>query len=315
MRNAFTFIELVFVIVVIGILAKFGTNILLTTYKTATASFVNNKILADTELTLSQLSNRLQYRIRSSVVARNGAAGGFSGLASAGGGETVLEWIGYDIDGWLGTAASTDPTWSGFIDVNNAGALGVARNYLESPGTNTGNVNTTIQALSPGAAGTGISNSAIFFTGENSNTLTDYGWDENAELFQSTTAAHRINSLGGGLVTQLADATLPLPLSTFAGTDIYENYKLAWTAYAVSLEDGDGDGVNDDLVLYYDYQPWEGEAYDDANSSSVLLLQNVDTFTFQAIGETIKIQICVSDNDALGAGDGGYAVCQETAIF
>jgi len=313
MRKAFTFLELVFVIVVIGILANFGTNILVQTYTSYTASTTNNKMLANVELTLKQISNRLQYRIRSSVIARNGAGGAFTGLPSAGGGETVIEWIGYDIDGWLGTAVSTLPTWSGFIDVDDNGPIPPALNavssglYLESPGTSTAAVNAVIQALSPGG-GSGFANSAIFFTGANSDVNRSYGWNGIAQNIHSITAAHRVTF--GGTATQLADGTVGP--SSFVNTDIYENYKLAWTAYAVSLEDGDGDGALDDLVLYYDYQPWEGEGF--AGGASALLLQNVDTFRFVGVGETIQMQICVNE-DALGAGDGGYSVCEEIAIF
>ena len=309
MKKAFTFLELVFVILVMGVLANFGTNFLVQTYTSYTASTTNNKMLANVELTLKQISNRLQYRIRSSVIARNGGA--FAALPSAGGGETVIEWIGYDIDGWLGSAGLNLPTWSGFIDVDDPGAIG-ALSYLESPGTNTGVANAVIQALSPGAGGTGFANSAIFFTGANSDVTTDYGWDGVAQNIQSITAAHPIRAANiGGTATQLFDATAGP--STFVNTDIYENYKLAWTAYAISLEDGDGDGTADDLVLYYDYQPWEGEGF--AGGSSALLLQNVDTFKFVGVGETIQMQVCVNDQDVLGAGDGGYSVCEEIAIF
>jgi len=304
MRKAFTFLELVFVLVIIGILAKFGTNILMTTYQAYTVSTNNNKMLNNVELTLKQISNRMQYRIKSSVIAGNGA--GFTSITSVAGNETVLEWVGYDIDGWLGNAGSTLPLWSGFINVNDAAAI-AAGTFLESPATNTASENTLIQALRANGSATTIANAAIFFTGANSDVLTDYGWGGAAQNFQATTAAHRITS--NVTPTQLVDATL----GGFAGTDVYENYKLSWTAYAISLEDGDADGADDDLVLYYDYQPWAGNTFN--NGTRVLLLQNIDTFKFIGIGETIQLQICVNDQDSIGAGDGGYSVCEETVIF
>ncbi len=304
MRKGFTFIELVFVIVVMGILAKFGSNLLATSYQSAASSSINNRLQVDTELTLNQLSNRLQYRIKDSIITRTGVGGAAVALSSSLGTPTVLEWVGYDIDGWLGINNGTfnAPSWSGFIDVNDAGAI-AALNYLESPATDTGVANTIIQALS--VAGTDINDSAIFFTGANSDVTTDYGWN-NAQNFQSTTAAHRIGS--GAPVTRLFDMTI----STFLNTNIYENYKLAWTAYAVRLMDFDTDGNIDDLVLYYDYQPWTGETFS-ANGTPVLLLSNVDTFKFQGIGDTVKLQICVNEENTLGGGV--YAVCKETAIF
>ena len=341
MKRAFSMIELIFVIVVIGILAKFGTNILHTVYESFTVSVVNSKLHADAELALKQLSSRLQYRIRDSVIARDLVTPQIATLSSAAGANyTILEWVGSDIDGWLGTSRAGDgvagvntepvfnrPTWSGFIEVDNANAVAssqgaAASPYLESPGTNTVLVNNTIVAVSSLASGTTIANAAIFFTGANSNIQTDYGWN-GVQNFQVTTAAHRITS---GLVpTQLFDATIlpaaafppeqaPLVVgdpSSFRNTDIYENYELAWTAYAVSVEDFDGD-LDDDLVMYYDYQPWQGENYL-ANGTRVLLMHNVDTFRASAIGDTMKIQICVNEENQLGGGL--YSVCKETAIF
>lgn len=320
MKKAFTFIELIFVIVIMGILANFGTNILMTTYESYTASSTNNKMLANIELTFKQISNRLQYRIKDSVIARPSVNGAVSDITSATANSTVLEWIGYDIDGWLGTGAAigSAPTWSGFIDVDDGddgnpataltGALASqvgANPYLESPGTNIASVNAMIAALSPRA----IASPAIFFTGANSNTLIDYGWS--GAMATQNGAAHPVTSLPAQPTTRLYSNTIA---PSFSGINVYENYKLAWSAYSISLEDFDGDGDND-LVFYFDYQPWNGgTAPTGTNVRRQLLLENVDTFKFQATGETITLQICLNE-DALGAGDGGYSLCEAIAIF
>ncbi|MDF1880682.1 prepilin-type N-terminal cleavage/methylation domain-containing protein [Sulfurimonas sp. MAG313] len=298
MKKGFTFLELVFVIVIMGILAKFGTNILVTTYDSYSTSTTNSKIMADVELTLKQISNRLQYRIKDSVI----AGGAAQSLTAAPAGARLIEWIGYDVDGWLGDAASTNPTWSGFIDLTDGNIA-----ELDSPGTSTARANTVIQALRPVGSGTHIDDVAIFFTGQNADVTTDFGWYVAALNSQNNVAAHKIQD-NGAQVTKLVDNSG----ATFAGTDIYENYKLSWTAYALSFTNLNANGVGD-LFLIYDYQPWAGETI--AQGTQVLLLEGVQTFRFRALGETLQVQICVNNQNSLGLNDGGYSVCEEIAIF
>ena len=307
MRKGFTFIELIFVIMVIGIIAKFGTSLFVTAHVAAASTSINNRLHSDTDLILQQISNRLQYRIKESVVTRTSLTGTATALASTTGAPTILEWIGYDIDGWLGIHDGTfnKPTWSGFIDVSfvTLPALLPNTGFLASPGTNTADINTTIQAINStvGGGGSGISNSAVFFTGANSDVSTDYGWNTTTALgTQADVAAHRITS--EATVTRLTNAAT----TNFAGTDVYENYKLAWTAYALELNPTTGN-----LFLHYDYQPWEGER--PTNANGVLLLQNVDTFKFVSVGDSIQVQVCVNDANTLG--EGLYAICKEISIF
>ena len=211
-RTAFTMIELVFVIVVIGIIAKFGVEFLIKAYDGYIFSTVQNRLQTQTETALEQITNRLQYRIKSSIIARK-TTGVYNPLANADGTETILEWVGYDIDGLRGTTA---PTWSGFIDLASSSA-----GVLQSLGTNTTNANTIITSLSSGIAG--IANSAIFFIGGNSD-VNGFGWDGTA-ITDNTHAMHPI-----GVDAQVSHL---VPNSDLNGTDAYEYYQLAWTAYAL----------------------------------------------------------------------------------
>ena len=305
MKKGFTFIEMLFVIVIMGMLAKFGSEIFRNVYQNYTSSTANNKMQIDTELVLQQIANRLQFRLKDSVIATR-VNGNFTGLSSiTDSNYTAFEWIGYDIDGFLGNNRAgvetyNKPTWTGFIDVdaiNNP--LLADTNTLFSPSSDTGEINIVINALSP--AGVGIADSAIFFVGENANVQTDYGWNTGAQLVtQNNIAAHRIQA--GGTVQQFDDITG----ADFNGTDIYEQYRLSWTAYALEVTN-DGN-----LTLHYDYRPWDGENYDDANTSTALLMENVSTAKLQMLGDMINIQICVDENNITR---NEYSVCKEKTIF
>jgi prepilin-type N-terminal cleavage/methylation domain-containing protein len=311
MRKGFTFIEMIFVIVIMGILAKFGSEIFRNVYQNYNNSKANNELQIDTELTLQQIANRLQYRIKDSVIGRR-SNGDFTGLSSiVDSNYTAFEWVGYDIDGWLGNNRGgaevyNKPTWTGFIDVDAIDTANADVNTLFSPGTDTGEIGTVIAALSPTGAGAG--NSALFFTGGSTDIRTGYDWNTTTGILttQNNVAAHRVATTGN--VQQFADATG----ASFAGTDIYEQYKLAWTAYALSLEDFDGDGNNDELVLYYDYRPWEGDDFTDNNIPRALFIDNVSTVKLRAIGDMINIQVCISENNITGSE---YSICKEKAIF
>ncbi len=75
-----------------------------------------------------------------------------------------------------------------------------------------------------------------------------------------------------------------------------------------TMQNNNNDG---NLTLYYNYRPWEGQKYTDGNSS--LIMQDVDTFQYKAVGDLIKVQLCVKDGNI--SSDGGYSVCKEKTIF
>lgn len=295
-KRAFTMIELLIVIVIMGILAKFGTELMLRTYEDFIVGTMNNRLLGQSEAVVTQLSNRLQYRIKESMVVRQGGnATPIASTADAAGG-TVFEWIGYDIDGMRGNGGNTTPTWSGFIDVDNV--AGTATNLL-SPGSSWNRMAAVVSSLSP-------SNTvapALFFIGDESvNVTTGFGW--NAALANQNGNMHRV-AMGLG-----ADQFAP-SIGNFTGVDIYEYYRLAWTAYALELVVG-ADG-RQRLLLWYDYRPWAGEVYNQQGTSRILM-EDVSSISFASIGDALKVQVCVSDRD-LSGGNGALSVCKEKTIF
>lgn len=287
--SGFTMMELVLVIVVMGLLSKYGVEFMAQAYKGFIFSKINNSLQNKSATAVEFISKRLSYRIKDSVIARK-TDGSFTSIQNASGDTyTILEWVGSDIDNLRGDAL---PNWSGIIDLN----AGDATN-LHSPDTNTTALNNFINILSNG--NTGLADSAIYFIGSNSDVNSSYGWNGVAISDQEDAAMHPITY--GSSPTDFSSSIA----DDFTSVDIYEYYKLAWTAYAIELTD-DGN-----LTLYYDYQPWKGESYTDNGVKSSLIMQNIDTFQFRSIGSLIKIQVCV--NSPLTNQE--YSICKEKTIF
>ncbi len=296
-RKAFTMIELIFVIVIIGILAKFGVEFLIQAYNGYIFSSVQNKLQTQTEIALEQIANRLQYRIKPSIIVRdNDNFANFRSLANAqnNGKETILEWVGYDIDGLRGT---TKPTWSGFIDLKSSTATSL--NSLE---TNTTDANDTINALSNGVAG--IAQSAIFFIGGNSD-VNAFGWNATA-ISTNTGAVHPLKNTGATIHDIVPDANL-------SGVDAYEYYQLAWSAYALvwngsnashntpyisSLDNNDNNLFSKVLPSPIQRGTANGQWREVNPTTYIVKIDNTDiTFTYSPTNGTFD---CVRDTSAAG---------------
>ena len=275
MRKAFTLLELIFVIIIFGILSSFGAELLYKVYENYVYSNTFNRLENQSEAAVKEIANRLQYRIKDSTIARDTIGGAtFEPIGSNTGNETVLEWIGVDIDGLRGTA-STQPDWSGFIDLSNSSA-------------------TTLS--SPGTKADASSTDAIFFVGSDVDlTGNSFGWSGTAPTGQ-TGDIHPVSSRTANTLT----------MTSLSGIDVYEYYQLSKSAYAVSLE-------GNTLFLYSDYQPWETTVNTAALGTKSIIMEDVKSFKFTSLGDILVIQVCVSDGNVTGVGE--YAVCKEKAVF
>jgi len=90
---------------------------------------------------------------------------------------------------------------------------------------------------------------------------------------------------------------------------ITERYKLAWSAYAVAPE-RNSQGLYD-LVLYSNYQPWNGKNYIHDGTRHILM-KNVSVFKFSENGGTLQFKICgirkISDDENITS-------CKEKVII
>lgn len=315
-KKAFTLVEVIIVIVVMGIVGKYGLELLMNAYEDYMYGMTNNRLLGESEAAVTQIANRLQYRVKESVIFRQGTdANGtfinnFTSLGTAvsndGNNTYVYEWVGYDNDGWRGDRNSTKPVWSGIIDVDHASAtVGV----LISPELNNTSYVNTVTALSHGTFnGNG---SALFFVADESVNVNDgFSWNGTAVAAQNATNMHPVD-IGSNQLTPSVD--------DFTGVDVYEYYRLAWTAYALEFRRWtDANNIErGTLRLYYNYRPWLGDNYhvraDGTTPPSSVLMENVQTFRLTSIGDVLKVQVCVGDGDVFKRG--AFSVCKEKTIF
>ena len=282
MRKGFTLLELVFVIVIFGILSKFGADLLYKIYENYVYSNTFNRLENQSEAAVKLIANRLQYRIKDSTISRTDVTStDIIPIAddTTAPNRNVLEWISVDIDGWRGTTAgSTAPEWSGFIDLAASSATA-----LVSQGTSAS-----------------ADDMAIFFIGSNVDLNSSaFGWDGTDIGTQVSVAMHPI--------TITTADTLTTSDGNFTNVDVYEYYQLAKTAYAVSLEDRD-------LYLYHDYQPWSGDQIRvPGERTQSLITEDVTSFKFTPMGDIVIIQVCVGDNNVTGVGE--YSICKEKVVF
>jgi len=315
-HKAFTMLELLFVIVIMGILAKFGVAFIAKAYESFIFSKINNDLQSKSASAVEFIAKRLEYRIKPSTISRNLTTGDVNYLNDTGLSDpdaTVLEWISTDSDGFRGTTA---PLWSGIIDLNSSNAT-----RLISPATNLASLNNLVTTLSY-KNNADINDTAIYFI-NSYITQNPWGYDGNITEVNGTLTVSHIAMDGITTPTNIIDQNQTLhpiqsasnsnelwpKFSNFSGTEVYEYYKLAWTANAVRLKDYNETTHIGDLYFYYDYRPWNGETFKDAKK--VLLAKGINTFRFRSAGSLMKIQVCAKSE----LTDEEYALCKEKTVY
>jgi len=292
-RSAFTMIELVMVIVILGIVASIGAEIIASLYSNYLRIRTINRLEAQTEITLEQIAKRLQYRIKDSTIARK--TGNYLALSSSSVDDTysVLEWIGYSNESLL----ASPPGWSGFIDLNSSGTSSTAKT-LSSPESNLTFASNTIDALTYDALDlTAGKEAALIF--KVSYDAADFGWGATANSEGTATIKVYENNSTSFKITS---STLP--------SEIYEQYYLAHTAYAITPSNTSSTDFN--LTLYYNYQPWLNQFY--TAGTSQVLAEHVSLFRFRQDQSIIHLKLCLHDANQTGL-DNYVVVCKEKVVY
>ncbi len=298
MKRAFTIIELIFTMVILGIVASIASGLIAKTYMGYNRANAINRANMQVELAITQIANRLDYAIGGTVVKRKSATlNEISAIDTAPEDYTVLEWIGWDKDGFNASRdvnTSHKPGWSGFCNINKSKVKEIV-----TPGSDLSFANTVIKNLSDKSAKLASSSKtvAIFFPGNYDYTNVGY------------------NANKSGIKTIKSTTTTPsLKLSSNIKR-ITEHYKLAWSAYAVVPVNINPTNNTFDLQLRYNFRPWNGEYYnnvDDTNSS--ILAKNITVFKTYATQNRVHIKLCAKERIGLDTNS-TISVCKEKVVF
>ena len=307
MKRAFTLLELVVVIVVLGIIAMMSFNAIMNIYSNYFQTKTVNELETQTEIALEQISKRLEHRIKPSVIARK-PSGGFLSLndsrVNLNSGYEILEFIpyAYEIFNDVPSGSNKAGRYSGYVDLaNSSPATG-----LISPGSNfTTEVIETIKDLTCKDDASGC----VDFENKDGGVVaifSDVYYD-----VQNSFGYQGISNLDIAKVGVKSTDGDTLEISGFANKQISEQYHLAYTANAIVPEQSadpkdTANGVFD-LNLYYDYRPWMGQGY--KNGEKATLAKNVTRFVFIEKNGVIVLKLCMR------AKNSEITICKSKAVY
>ena len=312
MKRAFTLLELVVVIVVLGIIAMMSFNAIMNIYSNYFQTKTVNELETQTEIALEQISKRLEHRIKPSVIARK-TDGAFLALNDSGvnldAKYEILEFIPYAYaifnDVPSGNKAGR---YSGYVDL----AKSSPATGLISPGSNfTTGVVETIKDLT--CRGETRDATCVDFTKKDGGVVaifSDVYYNVQSSFgYSNGTVPVSLDIAKVGVKSTDGDT---LEISGFGGKQISEQYHLAYTANAIVPEQSADpkDAANGvfDLNLYYDYRPWMGEKYK-PNGEKATLAKNVTRFVFTEKNGVIVLKLCMR------AKNSEITICKSKAVY
>jgi prepilin-type N-terminal cleavage/methylation domain-containing protein len=256
-KKAFSMIELIFVIVVLGIVASIGSEMIAKVYGQYIIQRAQHRASLKTELAALQIANRIRAAIPGTVyrIKNDDSYESVDITMTDPEAYRGLQWVSADMESFNYYDSSNNKVgWSGFCDVNNSTASAIS-----TPGSDISTTSTIMSNL-----GYDISHAVIYFP---------EGFDYN---------------VSGGSSESISISSIP------SGGKIFEHYKLARSSYALVCENHTTGEDCGDLSLYYNFSPLVGTAY--SGGTQTLLLKNVTSFRFTADGGTIRFKICKEEN-------------------
>lgn len=275
---AFSMLELVFVIVILGIVASIGAEIIAKVYESYIVQRAEHRATLKTELVATQIANRLSSAIQGTVIRKltrdavqHEGINDLMSLDPSGDGYNVLQWVGSDVESFnTFNATNTKVGWSGFCDINIS-----TKNTIITPGSDLSIIN-------------GI--------------RTNLGTPTNFAIYFPYDTTPYFGTVTGG-----SSDSITLDNNT---SHIVEQYKMARTSYALVTETNAAGGK--DLYLYYNFSPSPAAVI--ANGSKSLLMKNISTFKFKGAGRTIRFKICKQEQISENSNE-NITACKEKAVF
>ncbi|WP_299084678.1 type II secretion system protein [uncultured Campylobacter sp.] len=334
MKRGFTLIELVFVIVVLGIISMFGADLYTKIYKSYVHVRAVNQLEARTQNAMMLITNRLEDRIKSSTIGRDLAVNDFVPISDLTNPRfDILEWIGQSVE--TRNINQRNPGWSGFMsmsqlrdttwvaDTNNAGYIADTRTpfNMVSLGSDFPQVARIVRNLRATAYNTPSNNTqvAVIFrvvTNDASPTSVGIGFGYDRAVWADgrnrvliavgTPSAAGSGSIQGETITI---NQYPFNPNNANSQEFSEQYYIAHSAYAIVpanvvtyTKDNAGNlSKNFDLVLRYNYRPWstvagDAHSYNNNNTGSALLAEDVSLFRFKDDNGAVALKLCMRDD-------------------
>ena len=332
MKRGFTLIELVFVIVVLGIISMFGADLYTKIYKSYVHVRAVNQLEARTQNAMMLITNRLEDRIKSSTIGRELSSNQFvpiSGLTDPK--YDILEWIGQSVEtrninkrnpGWSGFMSMSqlrDSTWT--ADADNAGYIADTRAAFNmvSLGSDFPRVARIVQNLRATAYNTPSNNTqvAVIFravTNDASPTSVDigFGYDRAVQADGRNRVLIAVGTPSNAGSDSIQGETIainqyPFNPNNANSQEFSEQYYIAHSAYAIVpdqvvtyTKDNAGNlSKNFNLLLKYNYRPWStvaGDATSYNRASSSLLAEDVSLFRFKDDNGAVALKLCMRDD-------------------
>ena len=333
MKKGFTLIELVFVIVVLGIISMFGADLYTKIYKSYVHVRAVNQLEARTQNAMMLITNRLEDRIKSSTIGREFSSNQFVPISA-------LDDPKYDILEWIGQSVETrninkrTPGWSGFMSMSqlrddkwkagteDAGYIANTRATfnmvsLGSDFPQVANIVGNLRATEYGKSSTNTQVAVIFRVVTNDASPTSvgigFGYDRKVDVNGSNRVLIAVGTPSTTGTNNKESETItinqyPLNPNNDKSQEFSEQYYIAHSAYAVVPDQvvtymknnaGKVLSKNFNLLLKYNYRPWstvekDANSYDKA--SSALLAEDVSLFKFKDDNGAVALKLCMRDD-------------------